>query len=361
MSRWEAETVVHVGDLQRYIDAIRRSGTTIYDIVARNLDELWIPTDHLERLLDLSLRGTSLGNLPLRTRSKVVKEHICRALGYPVPRTFKRTQPRFPSQDFDVYVQKSNNIQIWNEDLQAARRYVVVRVSRLDEDETITQVRVVSGQHLAGLDTTRTITRKYQARMLRSHASTEWVTETDTVPLTHLVADQADLVDVHPTALPRVGELLSIKAVFERLRPLVGAYLTDPGRDQERNRGALLHRLVCQRLGYSVYGDDGRFPDIRHQLLEVKLQTSTTIDLGLVDPHSPDPLDIPHIGNVQIRHCDIRFAVFGGTIADGDVALTSLCVVTGEMFFARFAQFQGLVLNRKFQIHLPPTFFDDPR
>ena len=41
-------------------------------------------------------------------------------------------------------------------------------------------------------------------------------------------------------------------------------------------------------LGYSRYEDKGQFPDIRHQLLEVKLQTSPTIDLGLVLPSSTE-------------------------------------------------------------------------
>ena len=45
-----------------------------------------------------------------------------------------------------------------------------------------------------------------------------------------------------------------------------------------------LHSLACSALGYSNYKDDGKFPDIKHQLIEVKLQTSPTIDLGLFLP-----------------------------------------------------------------------------
>lgn len=111
-----------------YIDAIRQSGLSIYDPIEVGDPNLWIPTDELETLLDKNLCGVSLARLPLRTRSKTLKEHVCRALGYPIPSSFKKTQPRFPGQLFDTYVQKSNNLQVWNEELALDRRYVIIRV-----------------------------------------------------------------------------------------------------------------------------------------------------------------------------------------------------------------------------------------
>ena len=55
------------------------------------------------------LMGLDL-NYPLRTRSEVLKSRICEILGYPVPTSFKKSKPRFPGQDFDTYIQKSNNL-----------------------------------------------------------------------------------------------------------------------------------------------------------------------------------------------------------------------------------------------------------
>lgn len=98
---------------------------------------------------------------------------------------------------------------------------------------------------------------------------------------------------------------------------------------------------------------------MRHQLLEVKLQTSPTIDLGLVTPDSQDPLDVPKIGGQQIRHCDVRYAIFYAETDGKYVTLTNLYLTTGEAFFSRFPQFQGKVLNKKLQIPLPRDFFDD--
>ena len=82
-------------------------------------------------------------------------------LGYPVPKTFKKVQPRFPGQNFDTYVQKSNNLQIWNEEVSASRRYVIIRVNDMD---IVTKVRVVTGDVIAAFDTTGTLTHKYQAK-----------------------------------------------------------------------------------------------------------------------------------------------------------------------------------------------------
>lgn len=90
----------------------------------------------------------------------------------------------------------------------------------------------------------------------------------------------------------------------------------------------------------------------------MKLQTSPTIDLGLVTPESVDPLDVPMIDGQQIRHCDVRYGIFYGVITNGSVALTHFFLTTGAAFFTRFPQFQGNVLNTKLQIPLPAGFFE---
>ena len=341
---------------KQYVESLRNSGLTIYDPIEVGDPNLWIPTMTLETLLDAELRGIALAGLPLRTRSKVVKEHVCRALGYPVPGSFKKSKPRFLGQLFDTYVQKSNNLQVWNEELSPTRRYVLIRVSEAGE---ITRVKVVSGDRLALLDTTGTLTQKYQARCIPGPLAAELVSVEDTSRLRLLVSEVVDLTTIgSPANDPAGSELLTIHSLFHSLIELLGKSFTDRGHDQERNRGAELHRLVCQCLGYRSYQDDGQFPDVRHQLLEVKLQTSPTIDLGLVLPTSSEPLDIPPIDETQVRHCDVRYAVFYATNAGGQVTLTNLFLTTGELFFSRFPQFQGKVLNKKLQIPLPGDFFD---
>jgi hypothetical protein len=344
-------------DYKRFVQS---SGKTIYDPIEVGDANLWIPTLHLEALLNDGLRGKVLKDsesktLPNRTRSKVVKSYACKALGYPVPESFKKTQPRFFGQQFDTYAQKSMNLQIWNEELSPTRRYAIIQIS---EDDVVLRVRVVNGQELALLDTTGTVTTKYQARLETRTNTHELISAKDTAPmLAHVRPGILFEASASPIDEPESGALLPIGEIFNRLSPLVGKSFADPGMDQERNRGAALHSLICKYLGYSRYEDKGQFPDIRHQLLEVKLQTSPTIDLGLVLPSSEDHLDSRQLGNHHPRHCDTRYAMFYA-ITDGiSVTLTHLFVTTGACFFTRFRRFEGKITNGKIQIPLPHNFF----
>lgn len=136
--------------------------------------------------------------------------------------------------------------------------------------------------------------------------------------------------------------------------------MTTSGLIQERNRGGALHALVCQRLGYDDFQDDGQFPDLPHQLLEIKLQTSRTIDLGLVLPSSADALDMPMIDDIRIRICDVRYALFFAVKENDRVVLTHLVMTTGERFFDRFPLFKGNLLNTKMQIRYRSTSSGKP-
>jgi hypothetical protein len=342
---------------EHYVQAIARSGLSIYDRIEIGDPRLWIPAPALEALLNRSLQGIDLTGLPLRTRSKMVKTAVCKALGYPVPNRFARTQPRFPGQMFDTYAQKSNNLQIWNEELAPTRRYVIIRVSG---EHVIERVKVVTGDALVKLDTTGTLTQKYQARLIYGAEAAELISPEDTEVIKHLLVNpkgQVALSKIAPTDNPAPGLLLPIASVFDRLVRLIGLSFPDAGHVQERRRGADLHQHVCRHLGYLNYADDGQFPDVRQQLLEVKLQTSPTIDLGLVRPNSTDPLDMPKVRGHQLRHCDVRYALFYAVTDGTTVTVTHFFLATGNGFFGRFPQFRGKVLNKKLQIPLPNDFF----
>ncbi|WP_276678325.1 hypothetical protein [Thalassolituus oleivorans] len=338
----------------KYTSSIQERRLTIYDKIAVGDPNLWIPTSKLEQILNYSLSGVSLSGLPIRTRSKVVKERICEALGYPIPTSFKKVQPRFSGQFFDVYVQKSNNLQVWNEDLSPERRYVLIKVTDFD---VISKVKVVTGQDLSLLDNTGTLTQKYQARLVPNGMAKELSVSSDTSIIAPHTQQGISVKNFDPTTDPSSGKLMPISEVFIRLQSLLGTSFPDAGHDQERNRGAKLHQLICQKLGYVTYKDNGRFPDIRQQLLEVKLQTSPTIDLGLVRPNSTQVLDALTVGTSKIRHCDVRYAIFYAKTDGKLITLTNFYLTTGEHFFTRFPQFQGRILNKKIQIPLPVNFF----
>jgi hypothetical protein len=322
-----------------YATRIRKSGLTIYDSLDSRPD-LLIDHDDLERILNKSLLGLNL-NFPQRTRSKVAKTAVCTALGYPAPSGFKRTRPRFPGQNLDVFVQQADNLQIWNDEVAASRRYVIVRV---DERGITTKVRVVTGEVIARLDKTGTLTHKYQARAKAPVIDSILVTPDDTANVV------ARLIKSNHAAWPG---FLSIAEVFERLKGLIGTVIRDPGTGQERNRGGELHNVVSRQLGMARWHDDGQFPDITEQLVEVKLQTAPTIDLGLVCPNETETL----ADSKEVRHCDVRYAVFYGTRIKGKVRLDKFVLTTGAGFFTFFNQFGGQVKNSKLQIPLPRDFF----
>jgi hypothetical protein len=337
-----------------YKNAIKSSGLNIYSAIEVGDSNLWIPSSQLETLLNQALNGLSLG-FPIKTRAKVVKRAVCEALGYPIPKSFKRTQPKFLGQQLDVYAQKSNNLQIWNEELSATRRYAIIQIS---EQDIVLKVKVVSGQELAPLDTTGTITTKYQASLVIGTNTHGLISTEDTPPmLPHVQLGVVFPSSTSPIDEPEPAALLPIQEIFDKLSKLVGQSFIDPGVDQERNRGEALHRLVCKCLGYSRYEDRGQFPDIRHQLLEVKLQTSPTIDLGLVLPNSNEHLDVRELGIHHPRHCDTRYALFYATTDDKLVTLTHVFVTTGADFFTRFRRFEGKIINGKIQLLLPLNFF----
>jgi hypothetical protein len=338
-----------------YKNAIQSSGYDIYSPIEVGDANFWIPTLYLETLLNQALAGINLDGLALRTRSKVVKTAVCEALGYPAPKSFKKTQPRFFGQNLDIYTQKSTNLQIWNEELSPIRRYAIIQISSQD---IVLKVKVVNGQELSLLDTTGTITTKYQAALAKGSDVHELVSAHDTpAMLSHVKFGAKPSTTTSPVDEPESGSLLPIQEIFERLSTLVGLSFLDPGIDQERNRGAALHRSICECLGYSRYEDKGQFPDIRHQLLEVKLQTSPTIDLGLVLPSSEEKLDIRQLGDYHPRHCDTRYVIFYAKTDGKRVTLTNLLLTTGADFFTRFRRFEGKVTNGKIQIPLPQNFF----
>jgi hypothetical protein len=338
------------------VAAISKSRFTIYDRLNGH-PELFFDIAELEKLLTDKLVGLALGEYPIRTRSKVFKSAVCEALGYPVPTTFQKTQPRFPGQDFDTYVQKANNLQVWNEEVSPTRRYVIARP---DSDGVIQAVRVITGEALAKLDQTGTLTKKYQARRKEGRAGSTLVSELDTTRFRNEFAPEDDversvLSCTSPTDKPKQSCVLSISGLHRRLLRLVGTSISDPGHDQERNRGASLQRAICEVLHLSEYADKGQWPDILSQALEVKLQTAPTIDLGLVSPDSTEPAQ--QVG-ATIRHRDTRYAVFyGDRRADDTVRLTALVMATGEHFFDEFNKFGGNVVNAKLQIPLPRNFF----
>lgn len=335
------------------IENIQTSGARVDESIDAT-HPLYIPNGELEALLHDGMVGCDdFARLPIKSRSKMARIKVCQILGYDVPRSFPRAsgRARLAGQDLDVFVQKSNNLQVWNKDLVSTRRYAVVA---LDDNECVVLVRVVYGADLASLATSSTRTHKHQARIVERGSMPQ-----DTDMLAPWLGNPDTLATARPTDAPCAGSILPMPELIERIKPLVGKQFKAPAR--ERVRGDLLHREVALLLGYPAHSDSGRFPDILHQLLEVKAQFSETIDLGQVDPISTDTLVGANPMSVENpfipRRCDVRYVVFLLENKKNMMCIKGLLVSNGENFYKTFKKMGGTGVNAKQQIHLPKSYF----
>ena len=82
----------------------------------------------------------------------------------------------------------------------------------LTEDDVIQKVKIVSGGEIASLDTTGTLTQKYQARIIGDHQEYELISCKDTDNLLPHVANGLVLLDgMGPNAIPTSGLIFAYK------------------------------------------------------------------------------------------------------------------------------------------------------
>jgi hypothetical protein len=216
----------------KQVSRIAVARLTIYDELPVDSD-LRIASEELEQLLRKGLKGIDVAHLPLRSRSKFVKSRVCEIMGYPVPLSFTRFRPRFPGQDLDLYVQKSRNLQVWNESIQPNRRYAIAILS---PKGVIVNVHVLRGIDLQKLDKTGKLTSKNQA-ILRT-AEEGRLSKQDTKVLdSQLTKRVGKILSGSPTDQPNSKSLLSIGELHRRLKSIEGKDFEYGSATDERLRG----------------------------------------------------------------------------------------------------------------------------
>ena len=331
-------------------EKISAKGVSIYGSLDR---DLFYTIDELEFLIRIRLDKFSVKGLANRTRSKIIKKEIANSLGYPAPDSFKKTQPRFLNQDLDVYNQKSNNLQIWNESIVLNRRYLIIKI---DKEDIITDLRIIEGKHLSILDTTGTLTRKYQAK-IKTLPTKSICHKSDTKKISKLLSPhKVGLKGTPPCDISIKDKLLPIKEIFNRIKKLeeTNIRVYEPG--QERCSGEEVHKKICELLGHEEFKDDGKFPDIKNQLLEIKMQTSPTIDIGLFLPNSEVAIELSNFSQ-RITPKDIRYSIIYVEKKRNIATIKTIIIVNGENFFDLFNLFKGRVVNKKIQIPIPNDFY----
>jgi len=90
---------------------------------------------------------------------------------------------------------------------------------------------------------------------------------------------------------PSSDSLLPLSTIKDIvLKELIGQHIPQAS---TKTRGQTLEGMVARALGYNVSQGDllaGGLPDIKNQALEVKLQDSPTVDLGLYSPEFEEPI-----------------------------------------------------------------------
>ena len=334
---------------------IENSKLTIYDPLTPQDEKYWYSDAELEFILKEYMLGKSYIGQATKTRSKSINQDICRALGYPIPSTFRRTRPRFLGQNFDKYAQQKNNLQIWNEEVSLTRRYCLIF---LNDDNLVVNIKVLSGATLSKYDTTGKLTTKYQANILSKFDNgTTLLSNTDTLQIQKAFQNFDKITSTSPADYPTVSELMPIKNLFDKLKTLEGVQFKSSGKS--RTDGDYVQDLVYKCLGYKEYKENGQLPDLMNQLLEIKSQQARTIDLGLFNPNDKQPLQIPAINGYVPTVSDIRYAIFYCENDGKLVTITKIYLVTGQDFFKYFHQFGGKKQNKKIQMHLSPDLWNN--
>ena len=150
---------------------------------------------------------------------------------------------------------------------------------------------------------------------------------------------------------PKIEDLFSLELLRDLVaRNLIGMTL-DAG--ATKNRGQALERLTLNMLGYDLNESDllfGGYPDIRNQLLEVKVQDTQTVDLGKFTPALEEV--IVETGNLTTF--DVRYLIALTNPETLEIEGVILC--PGEKFGDLFSYVSET--SYKCQRSIPMSFFE---
>lgn len=105
---------------------------------------------------------------------------------------------------------------------------------------------------------------------------------------------------------PNIQHLFSISLLKKLVAEKLIGFKLDAA--ATKNRGQALEKKVLELLGYDVKESDllyGAFPDIKNQLLEVKVQDSPTVDLGKFTPEKEEIV----IEDSELTTFDVRYLI----------------------------------------------------
>jgi hypothetical protein len=283
--------------------------------------------------------------------------------------------PKITREFIDTYIVTSNdsyNLQVWNripasqtllvkyesgESLKCTDvRFVFVKIDT--SNNTISSIIILTPEYIEqkfgkfGKPTIKhqlLISSKVRKNIYESDIKI--LSFPDSKKLLDYVKDDYELPKVAMTETPELKNLFSI-ALLQKIvaEKLIGFKLDAAA---TKNRGQELERKIIELLGYETQENDllhGAFPDIRHQLLEVKVQDSPTVDLGKFSPEKEEiVIDALHLTTFDVRYL-IALTNSKTEIIEGII----LC--SGEQLGELFSYIS--TESYKCQRSIPKTFFE---
>jgi len=151
---------------------------------------------------------------------------------------------------------------------------------------------------------------------------------------------------------PDIKDLFSIPLIKKLVaEKLIGLKLEAAA---TKNRGQALERLTLDLLGYTLEENDllyGGFPDIRNQLLEVKVQDSPTVDLGKFSPEQEEMV----VEENNLTTYDVRYLI---ALTDPKTGIIEgIILAPGEKLGEVFSYVSDE--SYKCQRTIPFSFFDN--
>ncbi len=173
----------------------------------------------------------------------------------------------------------------------------------------------------------------------------------DSTKLSYEITDDYQSPESGMVEEPDLKQLYSVSLLKKMVaEKLIGQKLDAAA---TKNRGQALERMTLELLGYNAEENEnlyGGFPDIRNQLLEVKVQDSPTVDLGKFSPEKEEPV----IAEKNITTFDVRYLI---ALTDPKTSIIEgIILAPGEKLGEVFSYVSDQ--SYKCQRTIPMAFFD---
>jgi hypothetical protein len=360
------------GSIMNYIE--------IGKIPPNSKNELSTPEQLVENLKSLIGEKFPLTGKPRTDGSnfrKMITNHLLsnyipkEAVEYEIVPPKQKGVPSFLREYIDTYIVTSGvnyNLQVWNRNPNSSSVQVDLKngetllasdvrfvLGKINADEIIESIVIMTPEYIEnrfgkfGKPTVKQqliISNKKREEILKKHSM--------------IVADTNISVDLLDTENNMVVGDVNIKDEPERVLPIetINQQVTEKLLGEKldislstKQRGQQLERMVAYQLGYKRLheGLEGGYPDIRNQMLEVKVQDSPTIDLGRYSPQFEEQI------NEEFTTRTIRYLIALTDASNGEIDGVVLC--PGDELGKHFTY----VAEKSFkcQRNIPMSFFDE--